>query len=81
MVVTVYFQEATLLYGSLIITNNGITIQDGDGNYSLFDDTAPIEYCDVTNGGPAADPRPGYAIPCAAIAKFKVVLPPCYKLI
>jgi outer membrane receptor for ferrienterochelin and colicin len=52
-------------------SNNGITIQDGDGNYSLFDATAPIEYCDVSNGGPAADPRPGYAIPCDAIAQVQ----------
>ena len=52
-------------------SNNGITIQDGDGSYSLFDETAPIEYCDVTSGGPAADPRPGYAIPCAAITKVQ----------
>ena len=50
-------------------SNNGITIQDGDGSYSLFDGT--VTYCDVTNGGPAADPRPGYAIPCAAIAQVQ----------
>ena len=50
-------------------SNNGITIQDGDGRYSLFDGT--VTYCDVTNGGPAADPRPGYAIPCAAIAQVQ----------
>ena len=50
-------------------SNNGITIQDGDGSYSLFDGT--VTYCDVTNGGPAADPRPGYAIPCAAISQVQ----------
>ena len=50
-------------------SNNGITIQDGDGRYSLFDGT--VTYCDVTNGGPAADPRPGYAIPCAAISQVQ----------
>ena len=62
-------------------SNNGITIQDGDGNYRLFDeddglvylpknaDPVPTTYCNV-DGSPSSEGA-GYAIPCTAIAKVQ----------
>tara|TARA_B100000963_G_scaffold93621_1_gene80589 strand:+ start:6032 stop:9106 length:3075 start_codon:yes stop_codon:yes gene_type:complete len=45
-------------------SNNGISIIDGDGNYSAFTD--PM--CDPLTGNSSSE-GPGYAVPCGAITK------------
>ena len=47
-------------------SNNGVSIIDGDGNYSAFTD--PM--CDPLTGA-ASSAGPGYAVPCGAITKIQ----------
>ena len=65
-------------------SNNGITIQDGDGDYDLFatggavhvdededenEVLTPTTFCNVD--GSASSEGPGYAVPCYAIAQVQ----------